>query len=759
MRVHRRYPFAAAVLLAAWCGMAGPSRGQAVEAERPAASVGRTPLALPIGKNHFVMSLAADAQGNLWLGTEGEGVYRYNARSPESAQWTQFSPKDGLGDEYGYALACDKRGRIWVGHVNHGVSVFNGQKWQNYESVAELSRRGSRAGPLGERVTAIAVNPVDGDVWMATNAGLARYHDATDDWTYFTRFQGLPADQATSLAFDADGTLYVGMQCDGIAIAGPADDFKTWKKVQGPDTLPVVGKGKGLPTNQINALCVARDHTVYAATSLGLAWSVDKGANWEFVRGKQWVAKVEQRFDGPPANWVPPVERDPDGVILNEDFATAVAEDLNGNILVGHQATAGDLLAPKAARKIRSTENVAVTSLVPIRGNDTRNMYAGTNGQGLIVETLDLVDRAASAQLPLLGPLTVARLPAGAVPRISKLPAAPPEIDDTPAAKVPPLQFIGEDWMTQGDWVGRYGRQYAVHCAENSPGDGIYTTQAGMAGVQNQTDPAFKARAPVMRWLEGLSSDHPSSLWAPLHGVRRESQWNDHGEAGEPLAEGPNLWLTMPLPEGTYRVSLYFFQFRAHSHALDREYRDFYLRAGFLNDNGPFEEYAHTRVSNFSVGVYKQFLVQGGKTLRFIIERRHGYSVIVNGIFIDRLAAPGKSWTSETLSCMGAERLAPPEPPPLADLPKDLRDIIGASTFDALRPPTLETLDRALCVRRYRVAQDADVADSQLAGLRWSVPLWTAKDRTDWSAATARGFKNFLEMNPNRAEQLRRGDP
>ncbi len=68
----------------------------------------------------------------------------------ETKAWTQFTTKDGLGDDCAYALAFDQQGRLWAGHLNHGVSVYNGVKWQNYGLID---------GPLGDRVFAIAVSP------------------------------------------------------------------------------------------------------------------------------------------------------------------------------------------------------------------------------------------------------------------------------------------------------------------------------------------------------------------------------------------------------------------------------------------------------------------------------------------------------------------------------------------------------------------------------------------------------------------------
>src|SRR5580658_1838489 len=62
----------------------------------------------------FAVSLASDASGNIWVGTEGNGVWKYN---PSTRQWTQFTTKDGLGDDCVYALAVDRQNRVWAGHL------------------------------------------------------------------------------------------------------------------------------------------------------------------------------------------------------------------------------------------------------------------------------------------------------------------------------------------------------------------------------------------------------------------------------------------------------------------------------------------------------------------------------------------------------------------------------------------------------------------------------------------------------------------
>ena len=181
----------------------------------------------------FVMALARDGMDNLWVGTEGNGVWRYAPNVSTNGQWTHYSQKsgvgnhltpalspasggegDGLGDDYAYSVAVDKQGRIWVGHLNHGVSVYNGTSWRNYDVPH---------GPIGERVFKIAVCPTDGDVWIGTSAGLTRYEVSKDEWKHYTRnAEGrmqnaemgnqlpqlptsnsyLPSDQISAIAFD-----------------------------------------------------------------------------------------------------------------------------------------------------------------------------------------------------------------------------------------------------------------------------------------------------------------------------------------------------------------------------------------------------------------------------------------------------------------------------------------------------------------------------------------------------------------------------
>lgn len=63
-----------------------------------------------------------DKNDNLWFGTTGEGVYRYDGKT-----FTQFTVKDGLSSNCVYSILEDKFGNIWLGTID-GICRYDGKK-------------------------------------------------------------------------------------------------------------------------------------------------------------------------------------------------------------------------------------------------------------------------------------------------------------------------------------------------------------------------------------------------------------------------------------------------------------------------------------------------------------------------------------------------------------------------------------------------------------------------------------------------------
>jgi ligand-binding sensor domain-containing protein len=103
-----------------------------------------------------VARLYQDRQGNLWIGTEGDGLYRL-----QSQPIHVISKEQGLTDRDEYAVYQDHSGEVWVGAWHVGVNRFADGKITNY-SMAD--------GLPGTHVTAI-LEERDGRVWVAAHEG------------------------------------------------------------------------------------------------------------------------------------------------------------------------------------------------------------------------------------------------------------------------------------------------------------------------------------------------------------------------------------------------------------------------------------------------------------------------------------------------------------------------------------------------------------------------------------------------------------
>jgi sugar lactone lactonase YvrE len=601
----------------------------------------------------FITAMCVDLSGNLWIGTEGDGIQRFEPSAARLHEWTQFTTNDGLGDNNAYALVCDHSGRLWVGHLNHGVSVFNGQKWQNYDVVGGVNRPDSLSGPLGERVFAITVCPTDGDVWIATNAGLTRYSASKDQWTYYTRANGLPSDQANAIAFDSEGNIYVATQCDGITMADAQDGYAIWRQVRGLSRLPRVPFGQGLPTNLINDVLVARDGTVYTATVAGLAWSLDRGKSWQFVRGADWADKVRNSAHPPSAGWTPRP-----GAFLAEDYIVRLAQDRQGALYVGYRKRGWEKFILRPAGTLTAAgfgPGDFIDAMPPVID---RYHLAGSYGMGLIA----LGEGALQTQGALSPRASQAvKLPSGAKPptfaelnqTLHDLTEIPPLLMDD----APKVISLEDDCRTEGDWLGRYGRYWAV-----LPAIDAYDYYVWGAGPEHiDFFRGFGAHHDkgdgVRGWIGQLYTDDTRILEMPpvyadsriKHGYvtatsanRRLGQWDDHGEAYSDTYEGPDLYCTLRIPSGRFTLAIY--QVNADGHeGHGAPNRDFAMEIkehgpSLLSDISDFDarpDLATTRVLNFYYGVYKRFLVEGPAELTIKVCRQYSLNANISGLMLD----------------------------------------------------------------------------------------------------------------------------
>jgi hypothetical protein len=77
------------------------------------------PLLTPPRISDFVRRIFQDNSGNLWFGTNGDGVIRYNG---DSLQY--FSIDEGFGGVAVRGIIEDKKGNVWFG-TERGITKYD----------------------------------------------------------------------------------------------------------------------------------------------------------------------------------------------------------------------------------------------------------------------------------------------------------------------------------------------------------------------------------------------------------------------------------------------------------------------------------------------------------------------------------------------------------------------------------------------------------------------------------------------------------
>src|SRR5690606_31538060 len=141
----------------------------------------------------------------LWFATYGSGISRF-----DGTNWTVYTTKDGLADNFVLSLAVDPEDVLWVGTLK-GLSVFDGKTWNSDLLANKENSRYKCPFQYVCRVDAIAVGP-DGSVWIGGTWGTGLKQIKAGEMTDFSYQLG--KDEVTALAFAPDGALWIGTHSD-----------------------------------------------------------------------------------------------------------------------------------------------------------------------------------------------------------------------------------------------------------------------------------------------------------------------------------------------------------------------------------------------------------------------------------------------------------------------------------------------------------------------------------------------------------------
>ncbi len=296
------------------------SRGQGVsgdgaaDATNDAAGVSIT--------NNTVNSLAEDAEGNLWVGTENDGLTILNATT--GATWHYLHDDidpNSIGTNSLYGMCRDSQMNMWIGSFAGGIDFVSRdrRKFPHF-------KHNSSPYSLSDNHVLCLYEDSHENLWVATDGGgLNLFDRKTERFTHWrhdpNNSRSIAGDYVLRVIEDSKGNLWIGTWADGLTIYNRArGTFKNFKNNPNDPT--------SLSNNNCWGLYEDRFHNSWVGT-YGGGLDLYNPAKGSFIHYRH---------------------QDNDSGSLSNDKVHFLKEDSRGRLWVGTDGGGLDLLDPLTKR-------------------------------------------------------------------------------------------------------------------------------------------------------------------------------------------------------------------------------------------------------------------------------------------------------------------------------------------------------------------------------------------------------------------------
>jgi diguanylate cyclase (GGDEF)-like protein len=377
-----------------------------------------------LSRNTSVGALLEDADGTLWIGTNGQGLVSFRegrgvsyraadglgddrieqlAEDPRGALWigtvtgglvrlvgdefSSFATEDGLRNNWVASLAFDREGNLWVGTLGGGLGRFGEGK---------LTPFGKPEGLSGHDVWSVFQDS-KGAMWIGTNEGLNRFESGRRTPFYGEElFEGR---MVIAVLEDSSGRMWFGTRTNGLW----RYDGQDWRSFTTDDCLPDMRVGGlteradgsiwfGSPAGAVRLIddeCTTfgRDQGLFA-DSVKFVHEDRTGTLWLGTFGGGVIRQVDDEFV--------PLEL-PEGATVDQTVVLAYHEDDHGAMWFG---TTGGLLRVKRdgqQRLFTETDGLHAAAVLCILEDDEDNLWISSN-YGIYRVSKRELDRVESGQ-------------------------------------------------------------------------------------------------------------------------------------------------------------------------------------------------------------------------------------------------------------------------------------------------------------------------------------------------------------------------
>ncbi|HIA13258.1 MAG TPA: PAS domain S-box protein [Flavobacteriales bacterium] len=198
-------------------------------------------------KLNIIYDIEEDAKGNIWFAAWANvGAIEY---VPKFNAYRRMSKENGLADNNVVSILKDNEGNLWMGTYGQGVSKFRGRRFENY----------TRDQGLPDNFIGGIKEDVNHNIWIGGNGGISRMvrnknPERICGYNYivqqFSPADGFPSKQVNSMAEDRSGNLWFCTENGLVTLKMPAPLFASDGKSKPRLSFQVYTVQQGLLTNR-----------------------------------------------------------------------------------------------------------------------------------------------------------------------------------------------------------------------------------------------------------------------------------------------------------------------------------------------------------------------------------------------------------------------------------------------------------------------------------------------------------------------------
>lgn len=207
--------------------------------------------------NHSVTTLFNDSRNNLWVGTWGGGLNRFN-KATETFTTYMMSEDDenSISNNNIFGIAEDVEGRIWVATMGGGLSIYD----YNTNDFVRFSSE-DQVNSISNNWLKHVIRDRKGNMWIASSYGLNKFNIRTGKFEFYFKEEGnsksLPNNSLVCLYEDSKGTIWLGTNSGLCRYNADSNNF-------------VMCKQENIPSKVIRGICEDLSGNLWISTNKGL---------------------------------------------------------------------------------------------------------------------------------------------------------------------------------------------------------------------------------------------------------------------------------------------------------------------------------------------------------------------------------------------------------------------------------------------------------------------------------------------------------